>query len=241
MSAPLSLVAQPTTFAFEPPSTAILVIDMQNDFGSPGGMFDLAGVPIHGIQAAAPRIAAVLDAGRRARMPVIYVKMGFRPDLSDLGGPDAPNRERHQPMRVGEEVSAGGRTWRILVRGGWGTEIIEALRPEPGDIELWKHRYSAFFETELDAILKQRGVRSLVITGCTTSVCIESTVRDAFFRDYRCLLLSDCMAEPIGEQDHESTLRVLSVLFAWTAPSDAFLTALGQPIPARAPAENVTR
>jgi ureidoacrylate peracid hydrolase len=99
-----------------------------------------------------------------------------------------------------------------------------------GDAVVWKTRYSGFFETELDTLLKGRGVRALIVTGCTTSVCVESTIRDAMFRDYSCLLLQDCTAEPIGSDlprtNHEASLLILQGLFAWVSTSDEVVAAL---------------
>ena len=222
--------AQPEAFSCDPRSTAVVVVDMQNDFGSRGGMFDRAGVPIQGIAAVTPNIARVLEAARAAGLLVVYIKMGFLPDLSNLGPEDAPNRLRHAPFGVGEQVTHDDRTWRILIRGGWGAEVVDALEPEKGDLEVWKHRYSAFFETELHDLLQVHRIRSLIVTGCTTSVCVDSTVRDASFRDYRCLVLADCVAEPIASDavrtNHEASLLTFEMLFGWTAWTNTFVQAI---------------
>jgi ureidoacrylate peracid hydrolase len=113
------------------------------------------------------------------------------------------------------------------------TDIHPAVAPQPGDIVVYKHRFSGFFETDLDAVLQDLGVTSLVFTGCTTSVCVESTLRDAFFRDYRCLLLEDCTAEPIGsdlpQTNHDASVRVIETLFGWVSDGAAFEAALRQP------------
>jgi ureidoacrylate peracid hydrolase len=209
----------------------VLVIDMQNDFGAPGGMFARAGIDIGAIRAAVAPTARVLAAARAARMAIVYLKMGFRPDLSDLGAADAPNRIKHRPLGVGDPVrSPDGRASRTLVRDTWSTDVLDELAPEPGDAVVWKTRYSGFFETELDALLRGRGVRSLIVTGCTTSVCVESTIRDAMFRDYACLLLEDCTAEPVGSDlprtNHEASLLILQGLFAWVTTSDEVVTSL---------------
>ena len=204
---------------------------MQNDFGAPGGMFARAGIDIGCIRAAVAPTARVLAAGRAAGMAVVYLKMGFRPDLSDFGAPRAPNRVKHGPLGVGDAVtSPAGRPSRILIRDTWNTDILDELTPEPGDAVVWKTRYSGFFETELDALLRARGVRSLLVTGCTTSVCVDSTIRDAMFRDYPCLLLEDCTAEPVGNDlprtNHEASLLILQGLFAWVATSATLVSAL---------------
>lgn len=226
------LKAQPADVTFDPRTSAVLVIDMQNDFGSPGGMFDRAGIPIAGIRAVVPNVANVLSGARRAQLKIVYIKMGFRPDLSDMGSADAPNRLRHDSLGVGQIArNADGREWRVLIRDGWGTEIVDTLKPNAGDVEVWKDRYSGFYKTELDEILKGANIKHLFVTGCTTSICVDSTVRDAFYRDYHCVLLKDCMAEPIASDaqrtNHDATLLAVELLFGWTADSGDFLASLG--------------
>ena len=223
--------ARPEPLALDPGKTAVIVVDMQNDFGAEGGMFARAGISIADIAAVVDPIAQVLDAARRTGMIVIYLTMQFEPDLSDAGARDAPNFLKHRPLGIGQVVAApDGRESRTLVRGTWGTEILPELAPEEGDLVVAKHRYSGFFETELDAILRRRGIDSLVFTGCTTSVCVDSTLRDAFYRDYRCLLLRDCTGEPIGSDlarsNHEASLLVIETLFGWVSDSRALLRAL---------------
>ncbi len=223
--------ARPGPVWITPAQTAVIVVDMQNDFGSPGDMFDRAGIDISGIRAAVPPTARVLTAARVAGIPVIYLQMQHRGDLSDMGGPDAPHRQRHALLRVGETVTApDGSPTRILIEGQWGTRIIDDLAPEPSDILVPKHRFSGFFETPLHTILQGLGARHLVFTGCTTSICVESTIRDAMFRDYACILLEDCTAEPIGagnvRSNHEASLLTIQVLFGWVSHSQDFLKAL---------------
>jgi len=106
------------------------------------------------------------------------------------------------------------------------THNVPELAPEPGDIVVSKHRYSGFYETELDNVLRGLGVTHLLVTGCTTSVCVESTVRDATFRDYTCVVLEDCTAEPLGT--HEASLKVIEALFGWVSNTDAVLAALAR-------------
>ena len=176
----------------------------------------------------------VLLAARASGMKVVYLKMEFRPDLSDAGGPDSPNWLKHLPLGLGERISAPqAPDGRVLVEGTWNTAIIPELTPHPGDIVVSKHRYSGFYGTDLDVVLRGLGVKHLVFTGATTSVCVESTLRDAMYRDYTCLLLSDCVAEPIGNDlprsNHEATLLVTQLLFGWVTDSNALLRALAVP------------
>ena len=230
----LELEARPESIAIDAARTAVIVIDMQNDFGSKGGMFDLAGIDITGIREAIAPTANVLVAARRASIPIIYLKMAFRSDLSDLGAPDSPNRARHLQMRVGRNIRApDGRDSRILIRDTWNTDILTELRSEPGDIVMYKHRFSGFFETALDSTLKRLGVKYLVVTGCTTSVCVEATVRDAMYRDYSCVLLTDCMSQPALPNSkagacHDSSLVVTEAFFGWTLRSERFNAALSE-------------
>ena len=211
--------------------TAIVVVDMQNDFLSEGGMFDQNGVPTAVVRTVVPAIRRVLDAARADGVPVVYLKMGFQPDLSDLGSEGSVNRERHLHFGVGRLITApDGTESRNLIRDTWGTEIVDELAPEPQDTVMYKHRFSGFFETGLHDTLQQLGVRDLVFTGCTTSICVDSTVRDAMFRDYRCLVLEDCMAEPIGgdlqRTNHDASLLTLQTLLGWVGTSSDLLAAL---------------
>jgi ureidoacrylate peracid hydrolase len=213
-------------------STAIIVCDMQNDFGAKGGMFDRAGVDITLIQRAMGPTAKVLAAARRVGIKIVYLKMGFRADLSDLGAPDSVNRVRHlEGFKVGETMRApDGRDSRILIRDNWGTDIVAELKPHADDVVLYKHRFSGFYETELNATLKRLEVKHLIFTGCTTSVCVESTIRDAMFRDYLPVLLADCTAEPIGSHfprsNHEASLLIIETLLGWVSGSEQFAKAL---------------
>ena len=217
--------AKPEPVSFDPSRSAVIIVDMQNDFGSEGGMFALGGIDISPIQGVIPTIAQVVAAARRAGIMVVYLKMGFRADLSDAGGPDAPNWLKHQQLRCpGETVMApDGTASRILVRDTWNTDIVPELTPAPGDIILYKHRFSGFYETDLDRVLKSHSIKHLIFTGCTTSVCVESTLRDGMFRDYTCLLLEDCTAEPIGSglarSNHDASLLVVQALFGWVSNS----------------------
>lgn len=218
----ISLPARPDPLELDPGRTALLVIDMQNDFGSPGGMFDRAGIDISGIRAAVAPTRRVLDACREVGIPVVYVAMQHPADLANAGPEGGPHLAKHRPLGVGD-----GST---LVAGTWNTQIVDELAPLAGEAVVPKHRYSGFFETELDDLLRGLGVTHLLVTGCTTSICVESTVRDAMFRDYTCVVLEDCTAEPLGaaaaRTNHEASLLNIEVLFGWVASSGALLDAL---------------
>ena len=218
----LTIEAKPEPLAIDPRETAVIVVDMQNDFGTDGGLLASKGLPIEAARATIEPTARVLDAARAAGMTVVYLKMEFKRDLSNLGGSGAPNREKH----LGFGIGVGD----FLIEGTWNTDIVAELAPEPGDVLISKHRYSGFFETDLDDVLREREIKNLVFVGWTTSVCVESTLRDAFFRDYRCLVLSDCTAEVVGSHlvrtNHEASLLVIEVLFGWVSNSERLVQAL---------------
>lgn len=227
----VTIEARPQPITFDTAATAVIVVDMQNDFGSKGGMFERAGIDISGIQKAVAPTARVLEAARKAGVKVVYLKMAYQPDLSDLGEPDSVNRVRHLQLGVGQHVTApDGSPSRVLVRDTWSSEIVDDLKPHADDIVLYKTRFSGFYKTDLDARLRDLGVKHLIITGCTTSICVESTVRDAMFRDYLCVLLNDCMSEPIGNglvrSNHDASLLSTEVLLGWVSDSHQLMTAL---------------
>ncbi len=233
LRAPLAIAARPTAFEFEPSRTAVIVVDMQNDFGHEGGMFGRAGIDLSGIRATIEPTAKVLEAARANDMLVVFLKMAFKPDLSDSGAPTSPNWLKHLPMNVGDEtVSPTGAPSRVLVRDTWNTDIVDELPIDPGDLCIYKHRFSGFFETDLDEQLQAQGITHLIFTGCTTSVCVESTIKDAMFRDYHCVVLEDCVQEAIGaglpRSNHDATLLVIELLVGWISDSTTLLAALNR-------------
>jgi len=227
----VTLEARPRAVPIETGKAAVLVIDMQNDFGTEGGLFHRAGVDISMIRAAVAPTARVLAAARQAGITVVYLKMAFTPDLSNAGSVESVNRTRHLWFGLGQTVVApDGTASRVLIRDTWNTDIVPELTPETDDIVVYKHRYSGFYETELDSILKRLGIEYLIVTGCTTSVCVESTIRDAMFRDYLPVLLADCTGEPIGwdlaRSNHQASLLLIERLFGWVSSSEEFIRAL---------------
>jgi ureidoacrylate peracid hydrolase len=230
----IHLMARPDSVSFDAASTAIIVVDMQNDFGSKGGMFDRSGIDISGIQKAIVPTLNVLTAARESGIEVIYLKMGFNEDLSDLGREEYRSRIKHlRKIHVGDTMTAPtGDKGRILIRDTWNTDIISQLQPQPDDIVIYKTRFNGFYQTTLDSILKRLEKKYLIFTGCTTSICIESTVRDAAFRNYLPIVLEDCTAEPIGNglprSNHEASLLNIQVSFGWVSTSNEFIKSIRQ-------------
>lgn len=229
---PVTIAANPGPIRLDTARTAIVIVDMQNDFGSQGGSFQRAGIDISMIRAAVAPTGRAVKAARAHGIKVVYLKMGFRPDLSDAGAVDSPNYVRHlQALGLGRSVQApNGKASRILIRDTWNTDIIAELTPSSEDIVLYKHRFSGFFETDLDLTLKRSGIKYLIVAGCTTSICVESTIRDAMFRDYSCVLLEDCTGEPIGHglprSNHDASLLTIQTLLGWVSTSADFIKGL---------------
>jgi ureidoacrylate peracid hydrolase len=232
----IRVFAKPDSITMELSKTAVIVVDMENDFGSKGGMFDRAGIDISMIKKTINPTAKVLQVARNAGIKIIYLKMGYKQDLSDLGSDDSPNRIRHlKILNVGDTITTPtGTKSRILIRNLWGTEIVPELKPQAEDIVIYKTRFSGFFKTDLDSILTNLGKKYLIITGCTTSICVESTVRDAMYRDYSSIVLEDCTAEPIGyglaRSNHMASILNIQVLLGWVSSSEEFIKSLTPPI-----------
>lgn len=237
-----TIEANPEPIAIRTSQTAVMVVDMQNDFCSKGGLFDRAGINILEVQKAVGPTRRVLFAARQAGVKLVYLKMGFRADLSDLGDTASANRVRHLHFGVGQPcIASDGQQGRFLIRDTWNTDVIEELRPQPEDVVLYKRRFSGFYETGLDDILRRLGIKNLIFTGCTTSVCVDSTIRDAMFRDYRCVLLADCAGEPIGSElprsNHEASVLTIQTVLGWVSDSERFESALQASRPVAAAAD----
>lgn len=201
-----------------PAKTALLVIDMQHDFLSPGGLAAETGETLAGLQAIVPRLQRLVPLARHAGMTVVHTREGYAADLSDL--PAA--------RRATSEVGRPGPRGLALVRGEPGHDFIDELRPEPGEWVIDKPGFGAFYHSDLELRLRSRGIDSLILTGVTTQCCVESTLREAVDRSFHCLLLEDCCAA-YDPRLHQATLAVIQGeghLFGWISDSDTLIAAL---------------
>lgn len=202
-----------------PANAALLVIDVQNDFVADGGFFDKIGADVKTVQKAMPNLERLVGEARNAGVPVIFVQAIYDPEYLS-----AAMRERN--LRRAVELP------RCLT-GSWGADFY-SVRPAPGEPVVIKHRYSAILNTELDALLKSRGIRSLLLTGVATDTCVESTGRDAYFIDYYVTIVADCCGAA-SESDHLGALKRFDRDYGAIVTSDDLVsawTALGLLAPA---------
>jgi len=214
--------AQPYEFEFQPASCALVIIDMQRDFVDPGGFGEALGNDVSLLRKAIAPTRRVLDAARRGEMLVIHTREGHRPDLSDL----PPSKKLRGRLKAG--IGDPGPMGRILVRGEHGHDIIDELKPAPGEPVVDKPGKGAFYATDLDSMLRNRGIRQLVVCGVTTEVCVNTTVREANDRGYDCLVLEDCVGSyfPEFQAAALAMIKAQGGIFGWVSDSRKFLEAL---------------
>jgi ureidoacrylate peracid hydrolase len=220
----LELKAKPEAISVDFDRAAIVVVDMQNAFASKGGMLDIAGADLSDAQRVVRTIRDVLTAARRAGMPVVYLQMGYKPDLSNSGGPDSPNWHKELAMHLmNKRPELKG---KLLTEGTWDFAIVDELAPGDGDLVVIKTRYSGFAGTTLDSQLRVRGIKYLFFAGIATNVCVESTLRDAYFQDYWPILLRDGTMPAGNASVQEATLYNVESFFGWSANSEDLIAIL---------------
>ncbi len=223
-SAPLTLPARPEPLQLRPSQTALIVVDMQNAYSTLGGYLDLAGFDVSSTGPVIERIQVALDAARAAGVQVIFFQNGWDKDYVEAGGPGSPNWHKSnalKTMRKRPELQG-----TLLAKGGWDYALVDQLKPQPGDILLPKPRYSGFFNTPLDSILRGRGIRNLVFTGIATNVCVESTLRDGFFLEYFGVVLADATHQAGPPSAQDAALFNIETFFGWVSSVDDFCSTL---------------
>jgi len=220
--ADITIAAEPEPIVVDPARTALVVIDMQRDFLEPGGFGEALGNDVHRLAAVVEPLQRLLKAARAAGLLVIHTREGHRPDLTDA--PKAKLERGSPSLRIGTPGPMG----RILVRGEPGHDIVPALYPVPGEPVIDKPGKGAFYATDLEPMLRYRGIENLVIGGVTTEVCVHTTVREANDRGFRCIVPGDCCGSYFP-QFHAVALEMIRAqggIFGWVSSSADVIAAL---------------
>jgi biuret amidohydrolase len=217
-----AIAAEPYEYPFDPARLALVIIDMQRDFIEPGGFGAALGNDVRRLAPAVPVVAKLLGAFRELGLTVIHTKECHRPDLADC--PPAKRSRGHCSLRIGDEGPMG----RILIEGEPGNDFIGCLRPRTGEIVIPKPGKGAFYATRLHGELQSRGISHLLLTGVTTEVCVQTTMREANDRGYECLLVEDATESyfPEFKQATLEMIRAQGGIVGWTAKSGQVLAGL---------------
>jgi len=214
------LPARPEALTLSAQETAVIVIDMQNGYASKGGYVDLAGFDIDGAASTIGKIAETLATARQAGIQIVYLQNGWDGQYVEAGTEKSPNFHKSnalKTMRARPELQG-----KLLARGTWDYAIVDALTPQPGDISIAKPRYSAFFNSQLDTILRSRGIRNLVFVGIATNVCVESTLRDGFHLEYFGIMLEDATHQLGPDFIQKASVYNIEKFFGWVSTVDDF-------------------
>jgi len=220
----VTIDADPEPLQIRLAQSVLVVVDMQNAFVRDDGYFGLAGYDLTLTRGILDPCRRLIAEARRAGVKIIYFQMGCSRDLSDAGPPDSPARIKSKALKL----IAGRPDWvdKFYFYGTWGAEIIDELKPEKGDTVIRKQRYDGFIGTNFDLILKTFDTRSIFFIGTATNICVESTIRHAFFLDYFPVIVSDAVS-PLGDERlQQATLENVRTKFGWVTTADRLLSAL---------------
>jgi nicotinamidase-related amidase len=220
----LTIKAEPYPLEIEPDRTALLIIDMQRDFVEAGGFGEMLGNDVSRLRSTIEPCRSVLEAARAAGTTVIHTREGHRPDLTDA----PPTKLARGKLEVG--IGDRGPMGRVLVRGEHGHDIIPELRPRDGEPVIDKPGKGAFYATDLHLILANRRIRTLIVCGVTTEVCVHTTVREANDRGYECVVLSDCVGSyfPEFQRVGLEMIKAQGGIFGWVSDSAEAVRLLGE-------------
>ena len=216
----ITIPSRPYPLSLNLEHTALLVIDMQNDFCTPGGWADLKGFDVALTQSAIKPLVNLLAALRQTPTMIVHTREGHRPDLSDCP-PHKLARSKHQNAEIGSEGCMG----RLLTRGSKSHDFVEELQPLPNELVIDKPGKGSFIATDLDLMLRSNGIRQLLLTGVTTECCVHTTLRTANDLGYECLLIEDCCAS-LNPEFHRVSVEITHTIFGWVTTSTDFLKSM---------------
>ena len=222
MSQLTTIDAEPYALSFETKTTALLLIDMQRDFLEPGGFGEMLGNDVSLLRKTIEPCKAVLKAARKSGLTVIHTREGHRPDLTDA--PLSKLNRGNLATGIGDEGPMG----RILIRGEIGHDLIPELKPAEDEPVIDKPGKGAFYETDLHLILQNRGIKTLIVCGVTTEVCVHTTVREANDRGYECIVLEDCVGSYFPEF-HSVGIAMIKAqggIFGWVSDAKSVILAI---------------
>jgi len=222
---PLAVTAEPQNITVDAAKSALLIVDMQNDFCTKGGWLDSRGIDIAPNRKPIAPLAALIDAFRASDIPVIWVNWGVRKDLLNI----SPSlRHAHNPR--GEEPGIAqavpGTRSEVIAAGSWGAEVVDEINPGDKDVQIIKHRFSAFWDTETDAVLRNMGIKTLFIGGVNMDQCVMTTLEDASFLGYDTILIEDGTATTSPDFCVQAVLYNVKLLYGFVTQSAEILRAL---------------
>lgn len=220
----ISIEAEPEPIEIDLLKTAIIVVDMQNTFVHKGGYFDLFGVDVSATEGIIEPCKNIISEAHVKGIKIVYLQHAYSPDLSDTGPKDSPVSCKSQIVTLIHQHPE--LKDKLCLSGSWGAEIIEELKPEPGDIVVKKQRYDGFIGTNLDIILRTLGIKYLIFVGTATNICVESTLRRSFFLDYFPILVSDAVSQKGPKMMQEATILNVQSTFGWVTDSMRLIKAM---------------
>jgi ureidoacrylate peracid hydrolase len=218
------LQADPEPINIDVLKTAVIVVDMQNAFVSKGGYFDLIGYDLSGVRKIIEPCKKIISTAREKGSRIMYLQMGYSPDLSDAGSPNSPNWFKSRALKMIQQRPELKE--KLYIYGTWGADIIEELKPQQEDILVKKQKHDGFIGTNLEIVLNTIEIRHLVFVGTATNICVESTLRHAFSSGYFSILVSDAVSQIGPSLTQEATLFNVMSTFGWVTTSGNLLSAL---------------
>lgn len=223
---PIAISAEPQNIVVDARKSALLIVDMQNDFCTKGGWLDSRGIDISPNRKPIPALSALIDAFRNQSIPVVWVNWGVRKDLLNI----SPSlRHAHNPCgdEPGIAQPVPGTRSEVIAAGSWGARVVDEINPGDRDIQITKHRFSAFWDTETDAVLRNLGIKTLFVGGVNMDQCVMTTLEDASFLGYDTVLIRDGTATTSPDYCVKAVLYNVKLLFGFVARSVDILKALG--------------